>query len=59
MTADPFMGNALTVANTKALGGASFLSAGKTVKSITWIQALVRGIGCNWLVCSCLYGSGF
>lgn len=55
MTADPFMGNALTVANTKALGGASFLSAGKAVKSITWVQALIRGIGCNWLVCLAVY----
>ncbi len=27
----------------------------KAVKSITWVQALIRGIGCNWLVCLAVY----
>ena len=56
LTADPFMGNAVTIAQTKALGGAEFVNAaGKTVSSISWDQAFFRGIGCNWLVCLAVY----
>jgi len=55
LTADPFMGNAATIAQTKALGGAQFVSAGKTVTSLTWDKALFRAIGCNWLVCLAVY----
>ena len=51
MTAAPFKAGAITVASTKALGGAKFMAAGKATASLTWTQALLRGIGCNWLVC--------
>lgn len=51
MTADPFKAGAITVASTKALGGAKFMAAGKATASLTWSQAFFRGIGCNWLVC--------
>ena len=55
LTADPFMGNAATIAQTKALGGAHFVAAGKSVASLTWDQAFFRAIGCNWLVCLAVY----
>lgn len=55
MTAAPFKAGAITVANTKALGGATFLSAGKATASITPIQGFIRAIGCNWLVCLAVY----
>lgn len=55
LTAEPFMGNALTIAQTKALGGAEFLAAGKSVVSLKWDQAFFRAIGCNWLVCLAVY----
>lgn len=55
LTADPFMGNAATIAQTKALGGAHFTAAGKSVVSLTWDQAFFRAIGCNWLVCLAVY----
>ena len=55
LTADPYMAGALTVAKTKALGGATFEAAGKVVKSLTWDQAFIRAIGCNWLVCLAVY----
>ncbi|MGN0092975.1 MAG: formate/nitrite transporter family protein [Methanobrevibacter sp.] len=51
MSADPFKAGAVTVATTKALGGAKFMAAGKATASLTWTQAFLRGIGCNWLVC--------
>lgn len=55
LTADPWQAGALTVAKTKALGGASFIAAGKVTKSLTWAQAFWRAVGCNWLVCLAVY----
>lgn len=56
LTAEPFAGNAITIAKTKALGGTEFINAaGATVKSTTWVQSFLRGIGCNWLVCLAVY----
>ncbi len=55
LTADPYMAGAVSLAKTKALGGATFESAGKVVKSLTWDQAFFRAIGCNWLVCLAVY----
>ncbi|MEA4956433.1 Nitrite transporter NirC [bioreactor metagenome] len=55
LTVEPFMGNALTIAQTKALGGAEFMAAGKSVVSLTWDKAFIRAIGCNWLVCLAVY----
>ena len=55
MTAAPFKAGAIAVANTKALGGATFLSAGKATVSMTPLQAFIRAIGCNWLVCLAVY----
>jgi len=55
LTVDPFMGNAATIAQTKALGGAEFMAAGKSVVSLTWDKAFFRAIGCNWLVCLAVY----
>ncbi|MGL6297846.1 MAG: formate/nitrite transporter family protein [Methanobacteriaceae archaeon] len=67
LTAEPFMAGAITIAKTKALGGAQFegakyvMEAGTFVKqsvmlkSLTWDQALLRAIGCNWLVCLAVY----
>ena len=55
MTADPFKAGAITVANTKALGGAKFMAAGKETASLTMMQAFIRAIGCNWLVCLAVY----
>lgn len=51
----PWDAGALTVAKTKALGGAQFVAAGKTVTSLTWMQVFWRAIGCNWLVCLAVY----
>jgi len=55
LAAPPWEAAAITIAKTKSLGGASFVAAGKTVKSITWTQAFWRAIGCNWLVCLAVY----
>ena len=55
LTVEPFMGNAYTIDQTKALGGAEFMSAGKSVVSLTWDKAFLRSIGCNWLVCLAVY----
>lgn len=55
LTADPWAAGAITIAKTKALGGAQFLAAGKTVTSYTWTQVFFRAIGCNWLVCLAVY----
>ena len=55
LTADPWAATAITIAKTKALGGATFVAAGKTVTSLTWVQVFVRAIGCNWLVCLAVY----
>ena len=49
MTPEAFSKGAITIAQTKALGGATFGAEG--TKSLTWIQAFLRAIGCNWLVC--------
>ena len=55
LTAPPWEATALTIAKTKALGGATFVAAGKTVHSLTWSQVFWRAIGCNWLVCLAVY----
>jgi len=55
LTADPWSATAVTIAKTKALGGAQFVAAGKTVTSLTWVQVFLRAIGCNWLVCLAVY----
>ena len=55
LTADPWAATAITIAKTKALGGATFVAAGKTVTSLTWVQVFVRAIGCNWLVCLAVF----
>jgi formate/nitrite transporter len=55
LTTDPWAATAITIAKTKALGGATFVAAGKTVTSLSWIQVFVRAIGCNWLVCLAVY----
>jgi len=55
LTADPWAATAVTIAKTKALGGAQFVSAGKTVTSLNFWQVLFRAIGCNWLVCLAVY----
>nr|WP_319373533.1 formate/nitrite transporter family protein [uncultured Methanobacterium sp.] len=55
LTADPWAATAVTIAKTKALGGAQFVAAGKTVTSLTWVQVFLRAIGCNWLVCLAVY----
>ena len=41
MTCEPFSTTAITVATNKV--------------DLTFLQALIRGIGCNWLVCLALY----
>lgn len=53
MTGDAFAKGAITIANTKALGGATF--GAEATKSLTWTQAFCRAIGCNWLVCCAVY----
>ncbi|MGB9936535.1 MAG: formate/nitrite transporter family protein [Methanobacterium sp.] len=55
LTAEPWAANALTIAKTKALGGATFVAGGKTVTSLSWMQVFLRAIGCNWLVCLAVY----
>lgn len=55
MVPEAFAKGAITVANTKALGGATFMAAGKSTASLTWVQCFLRGIGCNWLVCLAVY----
>lgn len=55
LTVEPFMAGAITIAKTKALGGAEFIAAGKIVTSLTWDKAFLRAIGCNWLVCLAVY----
>ncbi len=55
MTPDAFSAGAITIANTKALGGATFMAGGKATVSLTWTQAFLRAIGCNWLVCLAVY----
>lgn len=55
LSVEPWAANAITIAKTKALGGATFVAAGKTTTSLTWIQVFLRGIGCNWLVCLAVY----
>jgi formate/nitrite transporter len=52
---EPWAAGALGVAKTKALGGATYVAAGKTVTSYTWMQVFWRAIGCNWLVCLAVY----
>jgi formate transporter len=51
----PWDAAAISIAKTKALGGAQFVAAGKTVTSLTWAQCFWRAIGCNWLVCLAVY----
>lgn len=53
MTGEAFAKGAITIANTKALGGAAF--GAEATKSLTWVQAFCRAIGCNWLVCCAVY----
>lgn len=55
LTAPPWEAGALTIAKTKALGGAQFVAAGKTVTSLSWDKVFWRAIGCNWLVCLAVY----
>lgn len=55
LAVDPWAAGAMTVAKTKALGGAKFIAAGKSVSSLTWMQVFWRAIGCNWLVCLAVY----
>ncbi|AIS30998.1 MULTISPECIES: formate/nitrite transporter family protein [Methanobacterium] len=55
LTAEPWAATAVTIAKTKALGGAQFIAAGKTVTSLSWMQVFWRAIGCNWLVCLAVY----
>ncbi len=55
LTADPWAATAVTIAKTKALGGAQFVAAGKTVTSLNFTQVFLRAIGCNWLVCLAVY----
>jgi formate/nitrite transporter len=55
LSAEPWAAQALTIAKTKALGGATFVAGGKTVTSLTWMQVFLRAIGCNWLVCLAVY----
>lgn len=55
LSAEPWAGAAITIAKTKALGGATFVAAGKNTVSLTWIQVFLRAIGCNWLVCLAVY----
>ncbi len=55
LAVDPWAAGALTVAKTKALGGAQFIAAGKATNSLTWMQVFWRAIGCNWLVCLAVY----
>lgn len=55
LAADPWSATAITIAKTKALGGAQFVAGGKTVTSIAWSTAFWRAIGCNWLVCLAVY----
>lgn len=55
LAAPPWEAAAITIAKTKALGGASFVAAGKTTVSLTWTKAFWRAIGCNWLVCLAVY----
>ncbi|HEY0195960.1 MAG TPA: formate/nitrite transporter family protein [Methanobacterium sp.] len=55
LSAPPWDAAAITIAKTKALGGASFVAAGKTTVSLTWDQVFWRAIGCNWLVCLAVY----
>jgi formate/nitrite transporter len=51
----PWDASAITIAKTKALGGAKFVAAGKSTTSLTWMQVFWRAIGCNWLVCLAVY----
>jgi formate transporter len=55
LAAPPWDAAAITIAKTKALGGATFVAAGKTTTSLTWTQVFYRAIGCNWLVCLAVY----
>jgi formate transporter len=55
LSVDPWAAQAITIAKTKALGGATFVAAGKTTTSLTWMQVFWRAIGCNWLVCLAVY----
>jgi formate/nitrite transporter len=55
LAAPPWDAAAIALAKTKALGGASFVAAGKTSVSLTWMQVFWRAIGCNWLVCLAVY----
>jgi len=55
LAVEPWAAAAITIAKTKALGGASFVAAGKSVTSLTWAQVFFRAIGCNWLVCLAVY----
>lgn len=42
LVSEPFSTTAITVANNKIFG-------------LTWVEALIRGIGCNWLVCLAIF----
>ncbi len=55
LASDPWAAAAITIAKTKALGGATFVAAGKNTVSLTWVQVFLRAIGCNWLVCLAVY----
>ncbi len=51
----PWEAAAITIAKTKALGGASFVAAGKTTVSLSWTKVFWRAVGCNWLVCLAVF----
>ncbi|MGZ7115895.1 MAG: formate/nitrite transporter family protein [Methanobacterium sp.] len=55
LSVEPWAATAITIAKTKALGGATFIAAGKSTASLTWMQVFWRAIGCNWLVCLAVY----
>lgn len=55
LSTPPWDATAITIAKTKALGGAQFVAAGKATTSYTWTQVFWRAVGCNWLVCLAVY----
>ena len=50
MTVEPFKSTAIMIAYAKAYGGADLYFHGHILHTLTFIQAFIKGIGCNWLI---------
>jgi formate/nitrite transporter FocA (FNT family) len=47
---EPFKSTAIMIAYAKAYGGADLYFHGHILHTLTFIQAFIKGIGCNWLI---------